>query len=359
MSEFNDNDLFDSLDESTGMSFLEEKASKGQDGLYRIDLKKVKDMEKGYRAKIRFLPNLLRDGKTITDKKTGKPTRWGENAYEKITHYADIKQVPELSGYFDSPRSIDPYTGKYLGETCLLTKTYYDMINSKNATLIDRAKLLKYSKKYYSYVLILEDEQQPELVGKIMIFQYGKTIFDKIKAEDTGEITGEKCNVFSMKNGKDFRLIVKETGEKDEKYPDYKMCAFLPSRSTMSISSNGVCKNLPLDESGNIPAKLQGKVAEFLQSSEVSLDEFAPKPLTEQQIQKISDIIAFLTGKSSNSAASQNLANKIEGAASVSLDDVTKATSGKDDFDFETESTGTSTETTGAGKKDEWDFDDL
>ena len=38
-----------------------------------------------------------------------------------------------------------------------------------------------YSKKYYSYVLVVEDEQQPELVGKIMILQYGKTIKDKIK----------------------------------------------------------------------------------------------------------------------------------------------------------------------------------
>jgi hypothetical protein len=72
------------------------------------------------------------------------------------------------------------------------------MTNSKNAILQEKAKCLKYSKKYYSYVLVLEDEQQPELVGKIMIFQYGKTIKDKILAEKNGEISGVSCNVFEF-----------------------------------------------------------------------------------------------------------------------------------------------------------------
>jgi hypothetical protein len=70
------------------------------------------------------------------------------------------------------------------------------MQNSKNAILIDKSKQLKYSKKFYSYVLVIEDEQQPELVGKIMIMQYGKQLKTKISSERNGEITGVACNVF-------------------------------------------------------------------------------------------------------------------------------------------------------------------
>jgi hypothetical protein len=63
------------------------------------------------------------------------------------------------------------------------------MQNSKNAILIDKSKQLSILKKFYSYVLVIEDEQQPELVGKIMIMQYGKQL-NKISSERNGEITG-------------------------------------------------------------------------------------------------------------------------------------------------------------------------
>lgn len=125
----------------------------------------MKDKKKGWKSVVRLLPNLTKDSKL------------GQMAVEKITHYVDIKQPKELSGWFDSPKNF--------GEKCPLTDLYYTMQNSKNAILIEKSKQLKYSKKYYSYVLVLEDEQQPELVGKIMIFQYGKTIKDKISGEET------------------------------------------------------------------------------------------------------------------------------------------------------------------------------
>jgi hypothetical protein len=69
------------------------------------------------------------------------------------------------------------------------------MQNSKNAILIDKSKQLKYSKKFYSYVLVIEDEQQPELVGKIMIMQYGKQLKTKSHLKEMVKL-GVACNVF-------------------------------------------------------------------------------------------------------------------------------------------------------------------
>jgi hypothetical protein len=34
-----------------------------RDGIYRIDLSKVKDKKKGYSSVIRFIPNLTKEGK--------------------------------------------------------------------------------------------------------------------------------------------------------------------------------------------------------------------------------------------------------------------------------------------------------
>ena len=261
--------------------FNEQPTAKNSDGIYRVDLTKCKDKKKGYRSVVRFLPNLTKEGKV------------GNLAIEKITHYVDIKNPKELSGFFDSPKNFN--------EKCALTDLYYQMTNSKNAILQERAKMLKYSKKYYSYVLVLEDEQQPELVGKILIFQYGKTIKDKILAEKNGEISGVGCNVFDLSQGKDFVLLVKEIQTGDETYPDYKMSMFKPETTSlpMYFKEKGVFKNVPLVE-GRVSAEAQSKIKDFLLEREHDLEEFAAKKLTEEQQAKITEICNFLTGKSSS-----------------------------------------------------------
>jgi hypothetical protein len=295
------------------MDFLNDKSSKNNDGIYRIDLTKVKDKKKGYRSVVRFLPNLTKEGKV------------GQSAIEKITHYVDIKAVRELSGWFDS--------GKNFNEPCELTTLYYTMQNSKNAILMEKSKCLKYSKKYYSYILVLEDEQQPELVGKIMIFQYGKTIRDKILAEKNGEISGESVNVFSLDSGKDFVLSVKEIATGDETYPDYKNSAFRDISSVAIYNeSTGTFKKVPLVD-GRIDPKFQPIVKDFLLKRDFELEDFAPKKLNEEQKQKIENIKAYLTGKGTSNTSSAST----------------------DDFDFE-EGPETKTTAKAAVVDDEDDF---
>lgn len=298
-------------------SFLEEKTTKNADGIYRIDLTKVTDKKKGWRSVIRLLPNLSQDGKR------------GELAIEKITHYVDIKNNKELSGWFDSPKNFPE--GK-----CTLSELYWEMDNSKSAVLKEKAKCLKYSKKYYSYCLVLEDEQQPELVGKIMIFQFGKQIKDKISAEKDGTITGESCTVFDLSSGKDLTLIVNEvSGPNGESFPNYNNSAFKPNATSLPIynEEKRVFKNVPLVD-GNIDPKYRSAVKDFLLKRDYELENFAPKPLTEAQQAKITEIANYLTGKSSNSF------NKANSVASS-------------DFDFEEPAT-TKTKTSVESSEDDF-----
>lgn len=298
------------------MDFLnEQKTSSNNDGIYRVDLSLVKDKKKGWRSVVRFLPNLTKEGKVA------------QSAIEKITHYVDIKSAKELSGWFDSPKNFN--------EKCALTDLYYTMQNSKNAILMEKSKQLKYSKKYYSYVLVVEDEQQPELVGKIMIMQYGKTIKDKISAERNGEISGENVNVFSLDSGKDFVLVVKEIQTGDETYPDYKMSMFKPEKTSLPIffKEKGVFKNAPIKD-GKIDPSAQQKIKEFLLERDHDLEEYSPKRLTEEQQSKITEISNFLTGKASASF------NNSKAESKPSSDDF----SFDDNFSAKTTSTSTNIE---------------
>ena len=301
-------DLFNgSLD--TKMDFLnEQKTTTNNDGIYRVDLSKCKDKKKGWRSVVRFLPNLTKDGKV------------GQSAIDKITHYVDIKQPRELAGWFDSPKNFN--------EKCSLTDLYYTMQNSKNAILMEKSKQLKYSKKYYSYVLVLEDEQQSENVGKIMIFQYGKTIKDKIMAEKNGEISGVPCNVFDLAAGKDFVLVVKEIQTGDETYPDYKMSMFKPETTSLPIyfKEKGVFKNAPLNE-GKIESSVQVKIKDLLLERDHDLEEYSPKSLTEEQQSKITEISNFLTGKASSSFSGGKTESKPSSDDFDFQDDFSKNTS--------------------------------
>ena len=304
------------------MDFLnEQKTTTNNDGIYRVDLSKIKDKKKGWRSVVRFLPNLTKEGKL------------GQTAIEKITHYVDIKSAKELSGWFDSPKNFN--------EKCALTDLYYQMQNSKNAILIEKSKQLKYSKKYYSYVLVLEDEQQPELVGKIMIMQYGKTIKDKIMTEKNGEISGVPCNVFDLSAGKDFVLIVKEIQTGDETYPDYKMSMFKSETTSLPIyfKEKNTFKNAPLNAEGKVEASVQGKIKDFLLERDHDLEEYAPKKLTEEQQSKINEITNFLTGKASTSFA----ASKTESAPT------------SEDFSFD-ENFSTKSQAASVTAEDEDDF---
>lgn len=282
MADFNnDDDLFNGGLDSK-MDFLNDRKTVSNDGIYRVDLSKCKDKKRGWRSVVRFLPNLTQEGKV------------GNLAIEKITHFVDIKGNKELSGWFDSPKNFE--------EKCPLSDLYYTMQNSKNAILMDKSKQLKYSKKYFSYVLVLEDEQQPELVGQIMVFQYGKIIKDKISSERNGEISGVPVNIFDPAKGKDFVLVVKEIQTGDETYPDYKMSMFKPEATSLPIffKDKAVFKNVPLVD-GKIAQEAQGKVREFLLDRQYELETYSPKALTDEQQAKITEISNFLTGKASTS----------------------------------------------------------
>lgn len=309
------------------MDFLnDQKTTKNNDGIYRVDMKLVKDKKKGWRSVVRLLPNLTKEGKV------------GQSAIEKITHYVDIKNPRELSGWFDSPKNFN--------EKCALTDLYYTMNNSKNAVLIEKAKQLKYSKKYYSYVLVVEDEQQPELVGKIMIFQYGKTIKDKISSERTGEISGVPCSVFDLAEGKDFVLVVKEIQTGDETYPDYKMSMFKGETSSLPVFKNGVFKNVPtINDGGKVRVKPEAQtvVKDFLLDRDHDLEEFEPKKLNDEQNSKINEIINFLTGKVSSSFSTTK----------------TETSPSSDDFDFEETFTSKTTTTTSTTMDSDDFFSDL
>lgn len=298
------------------------KPTSKNDGIfYRPDLKKVPEDKKarGYKAKLRFLPNVVTDIEWVKayyeQARMVRPNlgEWTEKVdkflgpfqIEKATLRFKNEAIKELNGTYDCLNSIDyasPTKTRLAGvdKYCPLTKIKFDMAKSSNVIMREKANMIDYSKKWYSYVLILEDEQQPELVGKVMIYAYGKQVNEKIEAEKDG-VYGDKCFVQNLETGKDFYLIINEleyedknTGKKT-KSPSYINSKF-DNSSPISVLVDGQFKKPKLDENGKLSPKIMQLIQDMLLTREATLETYAPKAWTEEQAAKVNNIISYLSG---------------------------------------------------------------
>lgn len=346
------NDLFDDEQLSKKSSFEDNSGERGQDGLYRVDLSKVspENKNRGYRAVLRFLPNFTDNPEYV---KAYAGDKWSEELkvamgpshYQKISHFLNIQQesMSHLKGFYDDPTNINPKTQKpYTNEKWgPFATTYFNLSKSDSALAVGKAKMIRYNNKYFSYVLVKEDEQQPELVGKIMILSYGKQIKDIIESEKNGETTGLPCEVFSLKHGKDFVLLAKENtftndDGKQITAPDYTKSRFFESVSTIALpktDDNGKVTfiNLPLEDN-KIKKEHQEKVVDFLLSREVELELFAGQPWDENTQRKVSEAIDYLTGK--NSSNNNGASSDSSSPDDFSFDDASEADDSFDDVDL-------------------------
>jgi len=290
MKEIENVDLFDSVDaKSETLDFLEKKGG-SLDGIYRP---KITDKKKGYVATIRFLPNLSKDGKVL------------QAAIEKHQHYVDFKNHPELAGYYDCMKN---FTDK-----CDFCTMYWKLKNSKNASDVEKAELISRNTKYYSYILVMEDEQNRELEGKILIYPYGYKIKEKIKGQKDGEI-GEPCNVFDLANGKSFKLIIKQVGD----FPNYDSSSFM---EVTPISIQGKKAPVEVDEKTGknkiTNPKVKEKITQFLMDRTVNLEDHVAKEWNSEDKFKVTTILEILAGnevnttqKSASKSSSDNISTK-------------------------------------------------
>lgn len=260
-----------------------DQASTNNDGIYRPNLKNAKDKKVGYRATLRFLPNIdLEQGKKLP------------SAIEKHIHYVGLKNHPKLVGYYECRKNLEP--------NCELCTEFFRLYNSKNALENEKAELIKRNTKYYSYVLIIEDEQHPDLVGKVLVWPYGHQIKEKINIERNGEVSGQKCNVFDMVEGKDLRLIIKEKGnKKGENYQSYENSQFLDSSPIKLYNeSKKEWREVPVEEvDGKIlitNAKVRAKIKELYTQKEVNVYDHQPVEWTQDMEDKVEKIISILNG---------------------------------------------------------------
>ena len=122
-------------------------------------------------------------------------------------------------------------TGKWYIENSLTTIGKDDPVSELNSRLWnsgidadkDVARKQKRRLQYTANILVISDPKHPENEGKVMLFKFGKKIFDKImdKAKPTFE-DEDPINVFDLWEGANFKLRMRKV----EGYPNYDQSTF-------------------------------------------------------------------------------------------------------------------------------------
>jgi len=342
MAEYKDRDedwMFDSSNEDQSQELVNlNKETKNQDGIYRPNVKDSADPKgAGYKSTIRFLRNIFLD-------ESGS----GPALIPKHVHFVKgegpLEDYPDLTGYYDCEKNISQQT------PCPLCQTYWKLAKSNNQADVAKSELIKRSTKFYSYIMVIEDEQHPELVGKILVYPYGPKIKAKINSEINGEVTGEKCNIFDFVTGKDFRLIIKIVATPDPKdpkrkidMPNYDTSTFLPT-TPLKIWNEKTAKFVTpptqVDDNGKImltDKKWQAKIKEVVLSrpASVRLEDHAPNKdgWDDARRDNVDKIIQALNGNNVQYAESSVRKAGVKAPAATVIEEE----SFEDLFDFDDE----------------------
>ena len=118
---------------------------------------------------------------------------------------------------------VDPSTGSgqlvdcpsSIGKSSVLYQMWKKLRDSEDVTM--KAQAEKFSRKLscYALVQVIKDDNAPELVGKIMIYKFGKKIKDKIESEINPEI-GSPRDPFNLLTGRRFVLHLTKSGDWDD-----------------------------------------------------------------------------------------------------------------------------------------------
>lgn len=245
------------------------KADKGKDGVYK--------------AHIRFLPWYKNKQKSIIQK-------WSAWLVDPITNQG--KSV-------DCPSSV--------GKPSDLYRMWKKLKESEDVSKQQQAEKFSRNLYCYSLVQILKDDNNPELVGKIMVFKYGKKIKDMIESEINPEIGAPK-DPFNLLNGRRFILHIKKNGKWDD-----------PTQSRFDGDSYPYLlidgKNVDIANAMQDSSKRK-EIAEWLENNSPNLEEFDFKEWDDDTIAHVNNLIRFVetgnyeTGNNIEDAYSEVSASK-------------------------------------------------
>ena len=251
---------------------------------YKVSYKDKKCTTGMYESIIRFIPNC-------------KDT---ERNY--IKKYVSWVKNPLLNKgmYVDNERTV--------GGSSAINDLFYKFWETNVKSYQDFAKKhLSTNVSYASLIQVVDDKQHPELVGKILVWKYGKKIYDKLVNEEhpSNPAQGSGINPFNPIYGRRFYIKCVNQGGFD----NIDQCAFGPAvdPTTGAEMASGLWYKDP--NSANPDQFMicteqsdQQAVIKYLESTYIDLSKYDYQPMNAEQAQFVNQALQVLVKYLENGA---------------------------------------------------------
>lgn len=181
-------------------------------------------------------------GSTQNTNKYQDDRKWKPTVDDNGNGYAVIRFLPATEGmdlpwvrYWD--HAFKGPTGQWYIERSLTTLGQNDPVGEMNSRLWnsgveadkETARTQKRRLHYVTNILVINDPGNPSNNGKVMLYEFGKKIFDKIMDQMQPEFPGETpVNPFDFWNGADFELKIRNVaGYRNYDKSDFKATSSL------------------------------------------------------------------------------------------------------------------------------------
>ena len=173
----------------------------------------------------KLLQQVQKDDSPTTEKKSYVDERlWKPQVDKSGNGYAVLRFLPAIEGE-EMPwvrvwnHAFQGPTGQWYIENSLTTLNKKDPVSEYNSQLWNSgvesdkeiARKQKRKLQYFANVYVVEDTMNPENTGKVMLYRFGKKIFDKLMEAMQPEFADETpINPFDMWEGANFKLKIRK-----------------------------------------------------------------------------------------------------------------------------------------------------
>ena len=194
----------------------------------------------------------------------------------------------KMNFYIDCPSNFQGKNGK----NNIVTNAFFFLKDNESKLLRQMAKSYFSRKRYYfSLAQIMIDEFEPDDEGKILIFRFGKQVYDIIEREKTADpkIKKEAVIPYDPFRGKDFVLWIEEKQiDENRKITSYERSYFDDKLTSMSFDKGEKrVKDTP---------KNRKLIYEYLKKHSPKLDQCQPKEWDAQTEQRVIASVMSIIG---------------------------------------------------------------
>lgn len=261
----------------------------------------------------------------------------GQNGvYKSVVRFVAWWQDPQHS-IFEKWVSwlVDPITnrGRFvdcpssIGKSSPLQDMFFKLRKSESVSEQKKSEIFSRRHSFAAIVQVIKDDQNKDLEGKLMVWKFGKKIFDKIEAEKK-PVIGEPHEPFDLLDGKAFALVVTKVSG----FNNYDQSKFLDKKIPLLLPDEKTGKLLPINEKTS-----RELVFNFLKEKSPDLNKYAFKEWDQETHDYVNQVITAVTGETPSTAYAgvrnapqspmkpTSTNNKSTGitATDLSLDDIT------------------------------------